>query len=245
MHSDFFPNNALKNATFRRGFTLIELLVVVAIVGILAAILVVSVGAAQKQAATAADISNLRQIGTAIQLHAGDNNGFFPNPDLPIPGTRLSAGVGDRWEFHEAVERYLGEAWKRNPWGIYNHLGNPIWYSRFADPFPGFVPSARDGQTRPFAYGFNGYVTNARWAGRTSIIPNPARIVIMAEVNNQRTVSMSRAPETRSNAQTGYRVNRNGKALYLFCDGRVESLEGDNSEAALIAGQRPNIWRWW
>lgn len=227
------------------AFTLIELLVVIAIIGILAALALTGISSARKQADTAKDIANLRQIGGAIQLHVADNNGLLPNPEVPIAGTRLSSGEGDRWTFHEAVERYLGEAWRRNPGSIYNYLGNPIWWSNFADAYQGFTPLPSYGKTRPTAYGFNAYVTNSRWAGRTVVMPNLSRYVIMAEVNDQSSVSMTRPPEARDNVQTGYRVNRSGKSLYLFCDGRVELLAGNNSEAALLANQQPNIWRWW
>lgn len=227
------------------AFTLIELLVVISIIAILAALALSGVSAMRKQADTAKDLSNLRQIGGAIQLHVADNNGLLPNPELPIAGTRLSGGEGDRWTFHEAVERYLGDGWRRNPASIYNYLGNPIWRSSYAAPYANFNPLPEYNKTRPIAYGFNAYVTNSRWAGRTVVIPNLSRYVIMAEVNDQSSVSMTRPPESRDNVQTGYRVNRSGKSLYLFCDGRVDLLPGNNSEAALVAGQQTNIWRWW
>lgn len=231
-----------------RGFTLIELLTVIAIIGILAAIIIPTVGSVRRNAATARDASNLRQIGQGIQLHVTDNKGLLPNNKTLIPGTSTGTGQPDRWTFHEAVDRYFGKGPKFTTTSIYNYLSRgDMWYSNFAEEFPGFTPPAGYLQTRPVAYGYNSNVNNGRWAGRFSVIPNPSRIVIVGEMNGANNLAMdpSRAPVTTGDVQTGYRVNRNGNALYLFCDGSVKSLPGDQSEPALTAASRPNIWRWW
>ena len=57
------------------GFTLIELLVVIAIVGILLGMLAPGLAQARRRANAVACINNLRQLGTAIQLYADDNEG--------------------------------------------------------------------------------------------------------------------------------------------------------------------------
>lgn len=56
----------------KRAFTLIELLVVIAIIAILAAILFPVFAQAKEAAKAAADLSNQKQIVTAIMLYAGD-----------------------------------------------------------------------------------------------------------------------------------------------------------------------------
>ena len=61
-----------------RGFTLVELLVVVAVLSILAALLYPALTSARRMAWGAGCTSNLRQIGTAIQLYAQDWEDLYP-----------------------------------------------------------------------------------------------------------------------------------------------------------------------
>lgn len=61
----------------RKAFTLIELLVVIAIIAILAAILFPVFAQAKQAAKKAADLSNTKQIGVAMQIYLADNDDVF------------------------------------------------------------------------------------------------------------------------------------------------------------------------
>ncbi len=72
------------------GFTLIELLVVIAIINILAGMLLPSLTRAKEQARRAACLNNLRNIGQALTMYAGEHDGFFPPEDSsPTEGDDL------------------------------------------------------------------------------------------------------------------------------------------------------------
>ena len=76
------------------AFTLIELLVVIGIVGLLAALLLPVLGRAKELGRATACLSNLRQLGVALQLYVQDNQNRLPVMyDAPTSNYLATVGI--------------------------------------------------------------------------------------------------------------------------------------------------------
>jgi prepilin-type N-terminal cleavage/methylation domain-containing protein len=64
------------------GFTLIELLTVIAIIGILAAIIIPTVGKVRESANQTKALSNVREVTKASLIFSAENKGYAPSPQF-------------------------------------------------------------------------------------------------------------------------------------------------------------------
>lgn len=132
------PHRRVETALRRsRGFTLIELLVVIAIIGLLASVVITSLGRTRVRARDSRRAQDLHTIQTALELYASDNNhypnsngtwasfdapAYINNPIVNPNATNLSA----------ALQPYLSSPPKDPTPGIgddgYLYLGNGTSY---------------------------------------------------------------------------------------------------------------------
>ena len=89
------------------GFTIVELLVVIGIIALLVSILMPALNRARQQAQTAQCLSNLRQIGAAVQMYANDNKGFLVPCEWRDPAVAGGTTSTDGWPVILVVMHYL------------------------------------------------------------------------------------------------------------------------------------------
>jgi prepilin-type processing-associated H-X9-DG protein/prepilin-type N-terminal cleavage/methylation domain-containing protein len=230
------------------GFTLVELLVVVAIIAVLIAMLLPALNKARDSARTVVCLSNMRQLGLALDMYASENQDLYPpRPDDPAViaasdqkqwWTRLSSmGAGKPLTKAELAKR-------------------PLFWCPSAERY---VTPTDPAVTRH--YGPNPYigefVPTAEWRNRRIVVPQPSELVLLGEQNYNgfgtqggRPIVFSPgrdrlvgAPITNDHRASHAMGADDGAANYLFCDGHVQTVRGGLSFADNPAFRRH--WKWW
>ncbi|MCU0791948.1 MAG: prepilin-type N-terminal cleavage/methylation domain-containing protein [Opitutaceae bacterium] len=207
------------------GFTLIELLTVIAIIGILAAILIPTVGKVRQTANSAKCLSNLRQVGLTTRSWSMDNRnrmlaGRFNN--------LYTNGAADTWAAN--ITRFIqnNATVTADKWP--DTLRCPTWANSShvnATPAVGGANSVGYALISPAAGAKNARMT--RLVEQHSTIPAPSRFLYGAEHYQVAWFVSGRTDAAISSAFTvtnddGLRRHGN-KSNWLMLDGSVRALE--------------------
>lgn len=217
--------------SFYKPFTLIEVLVVVAIIGILASMLLPTLGNAWKKARITVCTSQIKQVNLAMVMYTDDNNDYFP--------TGYSGAIG--WE--DLLADYDG----RGSLTSAQKADSPQFKSVYGDDYgqlyrcPLFVETSTRPDWLPMTYALNQRVEgNARYLGvsgasdsaRRGDIANPDTALQLGEFYRDRysylglgygrnlvSLNVLRAALNEGNKQM-----HGDKQSYLFIDGHIEKL---------------------
>jgi general secretion pathway protein G len=198
------------NSSRRAGFTLIELLTVIAIIGILAAIIIPTVGKVRDSAKKSQCASNLRQIGMAMTLYAGENKGLLP--------LLKDASLNRHWT--EILAPIIGG--KENSTGQMQGakavLNCPAWPNDAV---------YNEAHTWKGGYGMNPRVNfpddlteyiNSAVRQKMPTTNHPARRILAGDASDWYI-------EARASGITAFPTRHGAKGNYVFADGHVATLE--------------------
>jgi len=126
-----------RRQTGRAGaFTVTELLVVLGMTALLASVLLSASFTTQDRVLRAECASNLKKIGSAVLIYAGENNDFFPIESWKNPPP---TGTGNPWQTYEAC-RFAAAGSKQIVEGPYG-LGLLFFGKEVADTKTFYCPS--------------------------------------------------------------------------------------------------------
>ena len=221
----------------RRAFTLIELLTVIAILGLLAAILIPTVGSVRTRADRTASASNLRQWASALLLYAGENRQRIPyEGDEDQPSWSQTKGSQEENSWFNALPPYVGELplreVQRSDYGVMLRKSS-IHYS------PGAEPNERENRRKPqFSYMMNSQIYSGDGPSnsgddliRLNNIPDPSKTIFMTET---RASENDGAPNESSDRIARSKGRNNsisfrygGQTNVVFLDGSVIAVDSD------------------
>lgn len=221
-----------------RGFTLVELLVVVAVVAVLAVLTAAVVPNVLVSARATKCLSNMRQIGLAIQMYADDHHG-------DLPPTRHSSSETESWIFQ--LRDYLNDVDDvricpadpngpdRLARGGTSYILNDLIFDARTDPFGNVLPGSVGNMRRidrPGRTIFGFIISDNRGVGGTNDHTHAGVWTsfdrFLSDVEADRHRRGSRHPD-----------RSRGRANYLYADGTVRALTAVEMRDHIQEGHNP------
>jgi prepilin-type processing-associated H-X9-DG protein/prepilin-type N-terminal cleavage/methylation domain-containing protein len=210
-----------KYTAYAKGFTLIELLVVIALIAVIAAMLFPVFARVRESGRKVACLSNLKQIGAAVQMYSQDYDDTLPNTGAAIEGQDLTHSLGP----------YIKHRSRQGIWKCPSHSFNPdMMTSSYGYNWqyllsPGAWPDVYPHVDSGVAFGNSGV--------SVAFLAHPADTVCFIEHtapqgNEELWTYVNRAEEDQiTEIENGFgrpHFRHNGQANVLFCDGHVKAF---------------------
>lgn len=240
-----------------KKFTLIELLVVIAIIAILAAMLLPSLNNARNKARQIKCASNMKQIGTATFLYAGDSNDYIPyacwtSGSIQISWDDLLGGGYDGRNLTDTQKQATGfnnSLFK--PWELYVCPDNQLKLGSLLRSYSinrgaNAGTSGVDYGDAPGGSGFCGVSGSTPWSVKLSRLKRPSSTLFFLEriitTNIMGNVSCSSTDNPNSQI-SGTFIPHSGRFNYMMGDGHVENIRpADTVAAGGSLAQPRGIW---
>ena len=213
------------------SFTLIELLVVIAIIAILAGMLLPALNKARESAKATQCLSNMKQIGTAMNMYFSDNDDWMlRNCGQFVPGTGSS--YKQSWAY--LLFQYLGSKAEADP--------NNSYYLKTGHKKPKMFSCPSDncqrGLTHHLGYGINSWIAGDNASLNIKKLSMPSRRLLAAcnawgknkcsdsdlAKTHFKVVGKSIAGLLKPADRDEPGIAKHGKAPTLFIAGNVSSL---------------------
>lgn len=198
------------------GFTLVEILVTTAIMALLTMIALAAVGGSLDRAQSTRCLQSMRQVGAAMQMHAGDNNGLLPS------SSHLRAADGSSLSWTSTLSVYLGTNFLGRCPAVPDHPSRITygWNDLLTETNGSGIPLVR--------------------------CRTPYNIMVLGELATNQTSEhfhfrgASRGIVTPSFFRSMVHVECHGRgANYLFADGHAENLAWSDVQTRMMSSGNP------
>jgi prepilin-type processing-associated H-X9-DG protein/prepilin-type N-terminal cleavage/methylation domain-containing protein len=232
-YSGFRPAVNRRRRRRSGGFTLVELLVVLGILVLIASILIPVVSRARGQAVRVQCVNQMKNLGHAITLFAGDHNATLPTcgldkPTYPTSTDWIGWGGTDTSKAPNANVDYMDES------GLAKYLGaaSPLNSSLAVDNklrsmyrCPAVTEEERTHWTFQYDYAFNAQLSGLP----LDRIQRTGETGLLIESDNQNDSAFVYSTSSTSSTSENIAMRHKGNgANCLFVDGHVDSMDPTN-----------------